>query len=127
MTVRWYLPLLLWSMLILILTWYPKIEMPDLGFDAQDKAAHWGVFFIFGILSLRAFSKYEIKRLPTAVFTTVFLGSGFALIDEVVQRWIPGRSFDPLDGLFNLLGVITAVLLFGRMILPFVQRQRIPW
>jgi VanZ family protein len=124
---KWPLPLIIWSILLLFLTWYPKIEIPNLGFKAQDKAAHFMVFFILGLLSCRAFSKYEIKRMPDAVRVSLIFGASFGCIDEIVQIWIPGRTFDPLDGLANIIGVLFAVLLFRKFFFTLLLKYRLLW
>ena len=124
---KWMLPLVLWSIVLLFLTWYPKVEMPDLGFEAQDKVAHITVFFILGLLACRAFSKYEIKRMPDAVRVSLIFGIPFGCIDEIVQIWIPGRSFDILDGLANIVGVLFAVLLFSKLLFTLLHKHRMLW
>lgn len=127
MTSKWVLPLIIWSILLLFLTWYPKVEMPNLGFEAQDKVAHFFVFFMLGLLACRAFSKYEIKRMPDAVRESLIFGIPFGCINEIVQIWIPGRTFDLLDGLANLIGVLFAVLLFRKLLFTLLQKYRILW
>ncbi len=117
---KWRLPLIVWSLILLFLTWYPKIEMPDLGFDAQDKAAHFAAFFVLAFLACRAFSKYEIIRLPRAVKQAVLFSISFAVIDEMVQLWIPGRLFDFVDAAANLAGVAAASITFRE---PLVTRM----
>jgi len=37
----------------------------------------------------------------------------FAILVEYVQRLVPGRAFDYLDILFNVLGVIAGAILFA--------------
>ncbi|RPI02722.1 MAG: hypothetical protein EHM72_03460 [Calditrichaeota bacterium] len=122
--IKWNLPLFVWTVTILILTWYPKIEMPDFGFDAQDKIAHFAVFFILGVLACRSFSKYEINRLAFAVTIALKYTLFFAVIDEVVQKYIPGRLFDPYDALFNILGSATSVIFFCKLLMPMVIKRR---
>lgn len=123
---KWRVPLILWSILLLYLTWSPKVELPDLGFDEQDKAAHFLAFFLLAWLAARNFSKYEIIRLPHAVKRAALFSILFALIDETVQIWIPGRLFDPLDAAANLLGTCSALCAFRRTVI-FMQKRGWLW
>lgn len=123
---KWRGPLLLWSILLLYLTWSPEVEMPDLGFDAQDKAAHFAAFFLLAWLAVRNFSKYEIILLPRAVKQAALFSIVFALVDEIVQFWIPGRSFDPMDAVANLFGTMAALGAF-KSIVNFLQKRGWLW
>ncbi len=42
----------------------------------------------------------------------MFVGIFFAIGSEAVQYWIPHRSFNPMDALFNSLGVVAGGVAF---------------
>jgi len=109
---KWDLPAYLWTALLLYLTWWPQIEIPDIGIDFKDKIAHFFVFGLFGFLIMRARSKEEIKLPLHAVKLTILYCSLFAVFDEVMQGVIPGRVADIGDGLANIAGVILGVIFF---------------
>ncbi len=122
---RWIFPAWLWALFILAVTWYPKLTVPDTGIDAQDKIAHFVVFAILGIFVLRAISKYEINRLSIAVKGTILSCTIFALLDEVGQAFIPGRSADLYDGLANVGGILISTVLFRYILIPLHKRFRL--
>jgi VanZ family protein len=122
---KWTLPLILWTALLLFLTWYPKVKAPDIGIEAQDKIAHLLVFTLWGLLMCRNRSKYEINRMPSAVKTTIIIGTLFAVVDESMQEVIPGRDFSIYDGLANILGVWMSVPIFLYLWLPMKRRSQL--
>ncbi|MBN1464678.1 VanZ family protein [candidate division KSB1 bacterium] len=123
--IKWTLPLILWTLLLLFLTWYPKVKTPDIGIEAQDKIAHLLFFLLWGLLMCRSHSKYEINRVPSAVKVTIIVGILFAIVDESMQELIPGRNFSIYDGLANIMGVLMSIPFFLTIWLPRQGRSRI--
>jgi len=121
--IKWELPLFIWTAILLFLTWWPKIEIPDIGLDYKDKVAHVFAFGLLGFLAARARSKYEINHLQNAVKVTLFYCSLFAIFDEAMQGVIPGRVADVWDGLANIIGVFAAVLFFRTVWYPWKNRR----
>ena len=123
--IKWALPSILWTALLLVLTWHPKIEVPDIGFDAQDKIAHLFFFGFWGFLMCRTVSKNEINRVPYAVKVTIIAGLFFTIIDECIQGIIPGRYASVSDGIANMLGVWLSTPIFRHIWLPWRMRAEI--
>ncbi len=120
--IRWQLPFIIWTLTIVVLTWYPRIEFPDLGIEAEDKIAHIVAFCFWGLLLFRARTKYEIKHLSIAVKLVIFTGICFAVIDESVQSLVPGRYFSLYDMLANVIGVCLSWPVFRYIVVQFAQR-----
>jgi len=87
---RWTLPAIFWSLVILFLTSYPQITLPDIGISYEDKLGHLGIYFIFSFLLSRAFVRGEIVRLKHGVGKAILIGVLFAIFDEIHQIPIPG-------------------------------------
>jgi VanZ family protein len=101
--------------LILILTLMPSNEVPSASGIKLDKIVHFCLFFCFtfsliiGLLKQYYFKIMNRNALKYTVFIAVFL----ALITEVLQYFmLLGRSFDWSDILFNILGILFAVIIF---------------
>ena len=108
---RWYLPLLLWATTILILTSIPTLKPQSLGFNAEDKLAHFGVYYSLGLLRVRALgSGYRAEN--RVLLKSLLLGVSFAALDEAHQILIPGRSGDIFDFLADSLGILCALITF---------------
>ena len=109
--IRWNLPPIIWGIIIFSLTSYPKLKIPDIGFNATDKLAHFGVYFIFGFLVIRAYVKGVEVRLSFLI-KSVILTVSLAFIDELHQLFIPGRHGDISDFLADLFGILLAQVIF---------------
>jgi VanZ family protein len=91
-----------------------KIHLgPDVFEVRLDHLLHFSVYFLIGmyflagkILGLTLFGKHSAEK---------FLGSilFLAIVTELVQIWVPSRSFNIFDMLSNAVGVISGVLLAG--------------
>jgi len=121
--VRWKLPAIIWASIILALTSYPKLTVPDFGFNAIDKLAHIVVYFILAVLVTRALVRDNTK-INNGIFNKSFLiNSGFAIFDEVHQIPIPGRVGDLLDFCADILGILFALYAFKLLHLFLVSRK----
>ena len=49
------------------------------------------------------------RRVPAPALLAIMAASLVGVIDELIQRVIPGRVFDPVDILFNVLAAVMAV------------------
>ena len=105
---RWTFPAFFWGLVILFLTSYPKITLPDIGISFEDKLGHLGIYFIFSFLLSRAFVKGDLRRLKNGVGKAIFLGALFAVFDEIHQIPIPGRTGDVLDVFADIIGILLA-------------------
>lgn len=94
-----------------------KVDIPDLGFDAQDKLYHALGYFIFGVCLGMFFTGIRpdapMRRTRLLILLT---GAIYAASDEIHQYFVPGRQCDVFDWLADLLGVAIALL-----ILKFLQ------
>lgn len=76
-----------------------------------DKLVHLGLYGVLGALSTQAMMQGQ-ERPGTRALATVILGvSLFGAIDELHQKFIPGRTADPRDWLADSAGATAASLL----------------
>ena len=64
------------------------------------------VLFVHEALTERA---RQGRRVPAPALLAVSLTALIGVIDEYIQRLLPGRVFDPLDMLFNVLAAVMAI------------------
>jgi VanZ family protein len=72
-----------------------------------DYLEHFGIFFILGMLYIVARYKYNIN--------VVILLTIYAVLVEFVQIIIPGRTFNPWDFIYNLIGLILSIGLMKKI------------
>ena len=116
MSARRWAPPLAWAAVILILT---SIPGPDLPIDLTgiDKLAHFGSYFVLGLLASRAALQRESgwKRALLVIAAIAILGA----LDELHQQFIPGRDMDIHDWFADALGAIVAALFIYTLVHGF--------
>jgi VanZ family protein len=117
----WTGPAWAWAFLIIAITSYPKLETPDIGFDAQDKLYHFIIYFVFGVLLMRAFTQARYDSLIPALKKSAMIGVVFAVFDELHQLLIPGRQGDVLDAIADICGILGSIFLFFMLYKRFFE------
>jgi len=102
--------LIIWLFLILFASVVPtpevRSDLPD------DKIAH---FIMYGITSVLLFRVLNRTCTPTnALFFAVIISAGYGFSMEVIQSFIPWRSFSFLDQAANTLGAVVTGLVYKR-------------
>jgi VanZ family protein len=107
-------PALLWSLIVLVLTLMPGQELPKVNFFQIDKLVHFLVFGIMMILSSYALQKTKDKtgKHANPLLIACLYSTGFGIMIEVLQRFVPGRNFSLADVLANSIGVGLGYLIF---------------
>ncbi len=96
--------LIVWIVTILILTGYPKLDLPKVKEFPLDKLYHFIVFFIMGFIA--------VPLMKAKGF--FLLGLFIVLLAECQQLLIPGRDFEMLDIVAGLLALIVTYFIFRR-------------
>lgn len=98
-----------WAVLLIVLSVIPTsglIETDDEKSSFRlDYLIHFGVFFVFSMLYglWRLMGPMQKRRQELLLF----LGAGtvYAIVTELLQHFVEGRSVNPLDALLNLAGL----------------------
>ncbi|MCP4684153.1 MAG: VanZ family protein [bacterium] len=108
----YHLPVIVYGAAILMVSSVPHLKSPELRILAADKVAHFLEYALFALLAYRSFSNLARKTKRNLTLLLSFgLLTVFALFDELLQSYTPGRFPDTMDYLFDLLGG-TLVLLY---------------
>lgn len=92
-----------WAAAILLAFSIPGPELPDVDIVGVDKLVHFGLFFVLAGLAAWPRPVYH----PGTVLTA---GAAYAVLTECYQWVMPlGRSFDGLDVVANLIGLLAGV------------------
>jgi len=117
-TLKYYIPAILWSLVILFLSTTGGINLPSSWWDyiSLDKVGHLVVYGLFTILLIWGFTQnrtlplVKIKR-NIALGISIIYGIGM----EVVQyTFFPGRFFEIPDIIANIIGSILGLYLYKR-------------
>jgi VanZ family protein len=113
---RYFVPAVLWILLILFLCTLPGSDIPSSSFLDKihfDKIVHFGLFG--GIVFLVSLGIYWQKKLisPLTLLLLVIGTAAYGLAIEFIQKyWVVGRSFDMYDVLADTLGAIAGIWVF---------------
>ncbi len=80
-------------------------------FAGSDKAAHFLEFAFMGGLLFLTFASAGWR--PWDAPLAIALGAIYGATDEFHQVFVPGRTADTFDALFNALGAVAAVLVLA--------------
>ena len=109
MFLKYRLPFLLWTVIILFLTLTPNSRLPEidtLSLSFSDKLAHAGVFIIWSFL-LMWYYKYQGTNGPyknPGVLTLLLFSGIFGFTIECIQYFMPFRQFEWTDLAADIAG-----------------------
>jgi VanZ family protein len=103
------LTLILYVLLIFFVSSRSGITPPGPDFVMKDKLAHFGEYFVLGLL-LFAGIGWTVSRSGFITFLFLFaVGVSVAALDELLQSYIPGRNMDLYDWFADAAGVAVGV------------------
>jgi VanZ family protein len=115
---RYWLPVFAYLVAIQVVTMQPDFHVPPL-LPNMDKLIHVLEYLGLGVLLARAFRASLPARAPLALaMAAVVLGTLVGALDELVQRFTPGRMSSVNDLLADATG-----LLFAQLLFLFVARE----
>ncbi len=120
---KYWLPLLVWSLLMLIITVTPGKDIEDIsgGFGSipqKSYVAHFAEFLIFSILLSRALHSSGQHSNSSVILLVIISSFAFSAFTEVLQIFVPGRYCELSDIFVNdagaVVGLARTILLFLR-------------
>ena len=104
---------LVYAVLILIVSSIPDLKTPQLGFEYQDKLYHLIEYSIFSVLLFFALLNSQRNFLrKNVLLISLLIGASFGILDELHQKFIPGRQADVLDFTADFVGVALIQICF---------------
>lgn len=76
------------------------------------KSAHFVLYTLGGIIICNLFNVYKIKY---AKIVSALFGIIYAIIDEVHQSYVPGRSAEIRDILIDAVGIILGIIIVSNI------------
>ena len=107
-----FIPALIWGTFITWVSVMPKQSLPKIELDlmSPDKLAHAVVYMILVVAIYWGLSKKKQLNTKNIVFAIIF-GSFYGILMEVAQYlFFPGRYFEFLDIIANIIGSIASLL-----------------
>lgn len=88
-----------------------SIKFSDVNFYVR-KNAHFFQYLILSILICAAVRQFKLYR-SSEIFLVLFLFLLFPVIDEFIQKYIPGRTSNTFDIIIDFSGGILGMLIFN--------------
>ncbi len=112
-------PAILWMVLITYLS--SRNELPDVQqlFKHADKVAHFGVYFVLGILLIIGVQSKTKQSNILNMFLVLIVGSVFGFIDEYHQSFVPNRVADIYDLIADISGILISLLFYKNVSMIF--------
>ena len=116
--VFYWLPLLLYCLLIFIQSSYPATQsLPSI--PHMDKLAHAGAYALLGFLFHRVFQRTRIQKNAVMLMVLSVLASSlYGISDEIHQYFVPSRMADIADVAANtvgsFMGAVAAQMILNR-------------
>ncbi|HAG15585.1 MAG TPA: hypothetical protein DCG69_03545 [Bacteroidales bacterium] len=105
----------IWILFIAIVSSLPNIPTQEINIWDEpfrlDYLEHFGVFYILSAIYVAWKADNKSVFSFRKHFSSLLLLGIFAILDEIHQIWIPGRAYNPLDLIYNLLGLIAGIFL----------------
>ncbi|MBI3872832.1 MAG: VanZ family protein [candidate division Zixibacteria bacterium] len=97
---------ILFAILLVTVSSWPRLKVPDIGVTGMDKVAHFTQYAILTYLVVRGWSASSGHGKALSGWLWVLLLVLFAAADEFHQGWIPGRDPDWHDWVADSLGIL---------------------
>lgn len=107
----YFIPWVLYSLIIIYLSHQERVEFIDTSFVMGDKILHFLGYFFYGLTIQFALINSTNYKDSKFFITVIIIGSIFGASDEFHQYFISGRSSELLDWLADTLGVASSLLL----------------
>lgn len=107
---KYWLPPIIYCFLIF---GQSTFDLPVSKFQSFDKLLHFIVYFLLGILIIRAFSTISKSlNIVLVLIISVFVSAVIGVADEIFQLFTPSRTIDRLDVLFDIAGSLCGMICF---------------
>ncbi len=103
-----------WFVIIAILTLLPGSALPHISwsFISIDKTIHIILFAVLVLLGLFVVENNRAKVGPWPILTVIIGSTGYGYILELLQSYVPGRSYDFADLTADCVGTLVGYGLF---------------
>jgi VanZ family protein len=116
----------LWVAGILFLSLTPQAQNGQTNGESSpiriDYLQHFIAYFILAVLFYiwKSNNKYQLRNALVVIFLAG--GLAFAGISEVLQIYLSSRTCNPVDFIFNALGILTGIVL-SYLLIPNIRKR----
>jgi VanZ family protein len=120
--------LIAWVLTIIIVSSIPNIPTLKIHTAKKEIRLDYLMHFCeYGVLSFMAFLSFAGKEFKVSFRKVLLIAGGliiFAILDELHQKLIPGRSYNIKDMLSNVTGIVAATV-FTVIVFSMIKKKLI--
>ena len=110
----WSWIFILWSFVIVILNIVPNYTPPALKTNEDsviptDYILHFLTFFLLPVFYFLSGKRMYLFKFHTNIWLIFVAGLIFAVLVEAIQMFVTGRTFNPVDIIFNICGLLCGI------------------
>jgi uncharacterized membrane protein YeaQ/YmgE (transglycosylase-associated protein family) len=113
-TLKNYIPVIVWSLVILLLSTRATVNLPQSWWDlySPDKIGH---AFVYGVLAWLLLNAFYHQRMDKPLFWAILISISYGILMEVVQyTFFPNRFFEVYDIIANISGSFLGSWIFTK-------------
>jgi VanZ family protein len=100
---------IIYALVVIVLSSWPGIKLPDIGTSHLDKILHFLQYAILAFLVASGWGRLPVRNALWRTGLLLGILVLFAGMDEYHQSWIPGRDPDWMDFLADGLGLAVGI------------------
>lgn len=119
------IPLLINILALILSSLQSKVQGPSIIFGI-DKLYHFSAFFILAVFS-RVFIEVNCINYKyfNKILISIVIPSIYAILDETIQYFTPGRDADLFDILADFIGIAVSMLFWNKIVNYINKRYRL--
>jgi VanZ family protein len=105
-----FVPALVWTAVVIVLAVLPPDHRGLSLAPPTDKVLHAVEFFMLALLLTWGMANTTLGGLFLRLLVAVPIMTALAVVTEIVQSWVPGRSAELMDLVGDAVGILAGVL-----------------
>ena len=108
----WFLLLWFWIVTLLVLTSIPGGKGPEKFSGSNfrwDYLEHFSFYLLLPVFYFPGRRNLSGERNFKTLIIPLLAGVAFCILTEVIQLWVPGRAFNPVDMALNISGLLIGI------------------
>ncbi len=88
----------------------PSLQIGESSIVRTDYILHFISFLLLPIFYFLSGEKNIFRKISLNIWLTLIAGLVFAVLTETIQIYVPGRTFNILDMIWNIFGLLCGIL-----------------
>lgn len=123
----WSWIFIFWTFALVIMSIIPNsvphaLQIGESSIVRTDYILHFISFLVLPIFYFLSGEKNILRKISLNIWLTLIAGVIFAILTETIQIYIPGRTFNILDMIWNIFGLLCGILA-GKLLKKIINHK----